>query len=374
MMRAVYLFFMALLILTSCHSSSIYNNRDSNTADPSVVLENQECRLEFKLSGGAMTSFRLKESGINPFTWSLSPADMPANNRSGAVFRGHFICLGRWGKPTAGEIREGIPSNGEPANGRWQTDYISKNEIRMSFDAPLEQYRISRRIQIKNSCALVRVTETFSNLQRSARFTNIIQHATIGPPFLDSLCITDCPAGEGFNQATAVKGLGTHNYSWPYMVADSSCRILDARKAWPRENFVTTHILRPGPGWITVYSPSAGLLLGYVWDQDSYPWIHIWNGSKDSRLWARGLEFGTTGLGDTFPWEQRIMMQFHGRKMFLFMDGRQDLTFSFEVFLLPVSGNFTGVSDIRHDQGKIQIFDKQNPEEPSYILDDIFPN
>ena len=64
------------------------------------TIVNPLAQISFDLHGGAIVDFHLKSNKINPFTWKVSTAQMPANNKSGAVFQGHFLCLGRWGAPT----------------------------------------------------------------------------------------------------------------------------------------------------------------------------------------------------------------------------------------------------------------------------------
>ena len=52
---------------------------------------------------------------------------------------------------------------------------------------------------------------------------------------------------------------------------------------------------------VTAFTPSQGLLLGYLWPRCHYPWVSLWCSSTDGEPRARGLEFGTTGLHQPFP-------------------------------------------------------------------------
>jgi hypothetical protein len=85
----------------------------SSTNNPVIILGDSDGkRLSINLFGGALVDFRLSEQSLNPYAWRLSTDEIPPNNRNGAPFQGHFLCLGRWGAPTAGEIRAGVPHNG----------------------------------------------------------------------------------------------------------------------------------------------------------------------------------------------------------------------------------------------------------------------
>jgi len=78
-----------------------------NTAKQgSVVLSNGTITVEISKMGGAFVSLQKGEK-VNPLSWKLTKEQMPVNNRSGAVFQGHFLCTGRWGAPTDGETKAG---------------------------------------------------------------------------------------------------------------------------------------------------------------------------------------------------------------------------------------------------------------------------
>src|SRR3546814_11782552 len=72
------------------------------------------------LNGGAVRDFHLKNgTSLNPLSFVMEPEDMPLNNRNGAPYQGHFLCLGRWGEPSDGERKAGVPNHGQAANLLW---------------------------------------------------------------------------------------------------------------------------------------------------------------------------------------------------------------------------------------------------------------
>jgi hypothetical protein len=114
--------------------------------DTIISLSNTGATVSFSKWGGALVSFQLKNDSVNPFTWSLQQDDMPANNKNGAPFRGHFLCTGRWGAPTPGEINSGIPHNGEPSNNWWYVKEKTDQSLLMECSAKLEDFEVERSV------------------------------------------------------------------------------------------------------------------------------------------------------------------------------------------------------------------------------------
>ena len=101
-----------------------------------ICLHNPASSLTVDLSGGAITDFHLKdEACINPLSFEFSKDQMPVNNKTGAPYRGHFFCVGRWGLPSEGEIKSGIPNHGEIANIGWTKKENSNEKLIMEATA-----------------------------------------------------------------------------------------------------------------------------------------------------------------------------------------------------------------------------------------------
>ncbi|MCU0396066.1 MAG: hypothetical protein MUF29_09150 [Chitinophagaceae bacterium] len=175
----------------------------SNPAcDSMVYVQNAKASLGIRVLGAAITDFRLAGSALNPFTWQVPLADMPVNNRAGAPFRGHFLCLGRWGAPTAGEMAAGMPHNGEAGNKCWQPGvHTNPLQLNMQVRAPMDGMEVKRQVWMDPQSPVVKVTEEVTSIATFARPFNMVQHSTIGPPFLDTTTLVDCNAAEGFLQS-----------------------------------------------------------------------------------------------------------------------------------------------------------------------------
>jgi len=66
----------------------------------------------------------------------------------------------------------------------------------------------------------------------------------------------------------------------------------------------------------------------------------------EGKNWSKGLEFGTTGLGDTFAYDERTAMNFYGRKNFQYLDAKETISKSFYTFIIPVSEPISGVKQV----------------------------
>ena len=80
-----------------------------------VRLESQTASLVIDLGGGSIVDFHLSSGGLNPLRW-LGPGDANKALRPMA----HFLCLDRWGPPTAAELRNGMPFHGEASRVEWK--------------------------------------------------------------------------------------------------------------------------------------------------------------------------------------------------------------------------------------------------------------
>lgn len=329
---------------------------DSTGRDTIQILKNDLVTLNVSLWGGALTSFSLNTQNLNPLDWQLTTKDMPENNQNGAPFQGHFLCFGRWGGPTSGEIAAGIPHNGEPANQWWSIeDSSNPGVLKMSFMAPLENWQIERTIKLADNQSCFAVEETFFNPGKSGRFTTVVQHATLGGEFLDENTIVNSNAGEGFNQALIAGSLAEYKYNWPVGFSDTLRNKFDLSRSGYPDGFVTTHIINDTIGWVTAATPDKNLLMGYVWKTADYPWLHIWHGIKDGKLWAKGLEFGTTGLGDTFSPEERLTHSFKGRVNYFFVDANSGITRRYICFLLPIGNDFIETKQVNFDGQELEM-------------------
>ncbi|MEI7675143.1 MAG: hypothetical protein WCJ03_00070 [Bacteroidales bacterium] len=325
------------------------------------TIENQCAQLSFDLHGGAIVDFHLKSNKINPFTWKVTTAQMPTNNKSGAVFQGHFLCLGRWGAPTDGEMKAGVPHNGQAGRDMWLLDFSTKlGFAKMSAKAPIDGITVERTIQMDVKSAAYKVTEKVKNVTSIGRLFNMVQHATIGAPFLDSTTTIASNAKQGFLQSMCYPNPSAYEFVFPNADADSTKTPLDLSTSNNKNSYVSTHIFADSIGWIVAATPNKKILVGYVWKTKDYPWLNLWQQWVDGKLWAKGLEFGTTGIGKSYQELLAVDTRFHGRQSFFFLDATEVVEKSYISFEMEISADFKGVEKLKLENGKIEIVEKGN--------------
>src|SRR5262245_9328063 len=151
---------------------------------PTVVLGGKVAEVVIDLGGGSIVRFRHKQLDLNPLVWgnegdSMEPRPM-----------GHFVCLDRWGAPSDQEAKNGMYFHGEASRVHWSLDSAPAPqnggvEATMSAKLPIAGLSIRRRIRLEENAAAFVVTESVANHNQLGRLFNIVQHPTIGPPFLD---------------------------------------------------------------------------------------------------------------------------------------------------------------------------------------------
>jgi hypothetical protein len=324
--------------------------------DTLAFLENDTIKVTLSLFGGAIVSVHEKTSCINPLSWKLTDSQMPENNRKGAVFQGHYLSLGRWGCPTPGETKQGMPHNGEPSNNWWKlTSKKSDKYLMMSCDAPLDGMSINRKVVLSSIDPLFKVYETFNNELNIGRITTIVQCATIGAPFLDSTIIINTNATFGFNQKLMSSDILKYEYKWPIAFVDSAKNSINLSHNNYKSDYSSSHIFEDTIGWTTSVNPKMNLLLGYTWKVSDYPWLHIYNGLKNGKLFIKGIEFATTGLGDTLSYEKRILSTFHGVKNFDFVDAKANITKTYFCYLVHFNGKYKSTINVSFDSNTVTL-------------------
>ena len=323
-------------------------------------LKNKTASFGIDLFGGAFTDFKLTGGKINPFTWSVDQKELPVNNQNGATFKGHFLCLGRWGAPTDGEMKAGVPHNGESGNSCWQLEkQMNAQQLVMRSNAPLDGVSVKRTVVMDKESPVVKITEEVQATTTIARLFNMVQHATIGPPFLDTNTVIDCNAGKGFLQTMAYPDPYRFEFSWPNALIDSTRSSFDLRSSATPFSYVSTHIFNDSIGWITATNAAEKLMLGYIWKTSEYPWVNVWQQWRDNRLWAKGLEFGTTGIGKSYQELLAVNTSFYGTPSYKILDAGEVLEKSFYCFLLPIPAGFKGVKSVAIYAGNILVTEKE---------------
>lgn len=302
-------------------------------APPLLKLTSPQATVSFDLRGGSLVDFRLTGNPVNPFNWiqTVAPKIEP--------LRGHFVCCDRWGAPSEAEIARGVPYHGEAPRVLWK----ATGPRSLSAHLPLANFSLARELELVGDTLNVR--ERLTNRNPTGRVYNMVQHPTIAPPFLDEKTFVDANAGSGFAQTTPDQA----PVPWP-RAHSSDIRYLTTD---PLPN-VVSYIIEAENGWVTAASPTAGLVLGYLWKTSDYPWLNLWRDVAKGRPAARGLEFGSTGLHQPYP-ELVRRGRMLGRPLFSFLDAGQTVERTYSLFLRSLPPNTTRITDVSRRGERIEF-------------------
>jgi hypothetical protein len=186
------------------------------------------------------------------------------------------------------------------------------------------------------------VTERFQNTGNLGRLNNILQHVTLGSPFLSAATRINTNAKQGFFHKLEYPDPHRYESDFPIVQLDEAGkRTTDLRCSSDPVNYLTKHIFDPQEpfGWATAYDPFSGLVIGYVWRIEDYPWLNIWQQSVEGTPVAKGLEFGTTGLDGTYEKLLKEGVRFHGVLSWEYMDAGETIEKSYLAFIIDIGPN-----------------------------------
>ena len=337
----------------------------------SLVLDGQAARLVVDVGGGSIVDFHLRSQGLNPLQWGQKGD--PAVARP----MGHFLCLDRWGAPSEAEQKNGMPFHGEAAHVEWQvlkspTRRDRKVESEMSATLPLAGLKVERRIELSVDQAFFVVTEEITNVNKLGRVFNMVQHPTIGPPFLDEKTLVDANARRGFMQNSPLPNPEEPAVHWPEARQDGqpvNMRYLSDK----HDPNVVSYTIDEEYGWVTACNPAQGLLIGYLWKTTEYPWFNAWRHAENGKPVARGLEFGTTGLHQPFP-VLAAKGRIFGRSLYEFLDANEKRSKSYACFLFNIPKDYKGVARLTYHEKRLILNERDSNPERDLLMDvgDLF--
>ncbi|RCH54351.1 hypothetical protein DJ568_13770 [Mucilaginibacter hurinus] len=321
-----------------------------------INLKNNEASVSVDLNGGAIVDFHLSGHDVNPLSFRFLKDQMPENNKSGAVYQGHFACIGRWGEPSAGEIQAGHPNHGFSAISLWREVRRDDKTITLDITTALEGLKTIKTLTISDTAAAFEVTEKFKNTHTSGRLFNVVQHPTLAAPFLNKHTRVDSNATQGINYNFNKHPL-EYASQWPNGLCEDG-RVINLNVPDIIHDGVFSFIIDKTAehGWVTAWSPEHSLLLGYVWKREQYPWLDVWQHFADGELKYRGIEFGTTGVHKSVPdMLECDAFKVYGEKTVSYLDAGEEVSRSYGAFLFKTGPDFTGVDGISVKSGNVLI-------------------
>jgi hypothetical protein len=262
-----------------------------------------------------------------------------------------------------------MPYHGEASHVRWnitsQTAILNGvQEATLQARLPMAGLSVKRRIRMSSADAVYSVREEVTNENALGRMLNMVQHPTVGPPFLDESTRVDCNGRKGFAQGNPLPHPEEPSFHWPAALNADGARVnLRELSTDPNPN-VVSFAIEETHGWVTATSPTHHLLLGYLWKTSDYPWVSLWRDVRNGKPSARGLEFGSTGLHQPFPVLAQVGSIWN-RPVYEFLDASESRAKSYTSFQIPIPDGFQGVQSIEVTPSKLVLRERSttNPRE-----------
>ena len=314
---------------------------------PTLVLSNAEAQVAVDLLGGSIVRFQFNDQKLNPLVWANTGPVTEARAMS------HFLCLDRWGQPSDAELKNGMFFHGEATHVKWEVVSSTSNMALLRASLPMAGLSVERAMGLVGP--VLSVTETVTNTNKLGRVYNMVQHPSLGPPFLDETTVVDSNARRGFMQSSPLPNPEDPAVVWPQALKDGIPVDLRHLKDDPMPN-VVSFVIDDERGWVTAVS--KGLLIGYTWLTSDYPWLNIWRHVQDGKPLARGIEFGTTGLHQPFP----ILVKkgrIFDRPLLDYLDAGESRTRMYSAFLMKAPAGYRGVQKLEILNGKIVVHERE---------------
>jgi len=329
-------------------------------------IENDRLRVTVLVEGGHVAEILHKPTGVNPLwipPWpSIEPSSYDrarhpeygddAESKLLAGIMGHNVCLDLFGGPSLEEAAAGMTVHGEASILPYQIEAGPQRLVQRTT-LPSAHLAFEREIRLAPGQDAVVFRETVENLDATDRPIAWTQHVTLGPPFLrkgetrfavpatrSRVYELDFAGECGFMQPGA-------EFDWPLVpLKDGGREDLRTYTGRPASGGFTTHLMDPArrQASFLAFTSGAGLLFGYVWERQDFPWLGIWeeNHCRQRPPWngqtlTRGMEFGVSPM----PESRRQMIErnnLFGVSAYRWLPAKSRLSVSYCAFL-TTAGN-----------------------------------
>lgn len=291
------------------------------------AIENARIRVTVLEEGGHIAELLDKASGVNPLwtpPWpSIEPSTYDQAQHAAlygdhgeskllAGIMGHNLCMDIFGGPSPEEAAAGLTVHGEGSMVPYEiTEEGGALKARATF--PLAHLRFERTIRLQGPLAWIE--ERVFNESACDRPTGWTQHVTLGPPFI-ARGKTQFRASATQSRVIEIDFAGPYgryqpgaDFEWPHVPLKTG-GTLDLRVMPDAEasGGYTAHLMNPtlNQAYFIAWNPDLGVLCGYVWRPNDFPWLGIWeeNCSRKGPPWngvtlTRGMEFGVSPMPET---------------------------------------------------------------------------
>jgi hypothetical protein len=287
--------------------------------------------------------------------------------------QGHFVCVDGFGPESAEERAAGLPQHGEARALKWDVTGYSKNgkiaELSFRTHLPLVQENFSRTFRVVDGENVIYVDTTLDSELGFDRPVSWAEHFTLGSPFLAPAVTQTTISGTraqtrpytGTGNANAQRRLaGGRDFVWPNApLLDGTLTDLTAPPEKLHFLDHATILVDPANelGWVATVQTVRHLIIGYVFRRADYPWVQNWGNYPDNGKLARGLEISSQPYDE--PRRDAVAKNgMFGASTFRWLSAKSSIHSSFLIFYARTSEDFSKVTSVRLEGGKIRIQDQ----------------
>lgn len=295
----------------------------------------------------------------------------PPDGKLLAGIAGHSLSFDHFGPPSKEETAAGLATHGEAPCTRWKMKKGSAARLpTLHCGCLLRQAQISfsRTITVDSTTPVVYCEERAENLGTYDRPISWNEHATFGPPFLESnTTIFDMPATRaktcppGYSDRIFLRT--NAEFMWPDAPSEDGSR--SNLRTMPDERYghYTAQLLNPAldVAFISACNPRLRLLVIYAFRREDFPWVGNWEERNNrtvapwrGKTFCRGMEFSTTPFAITRR-ETIDQGPLFGEKTYRWLPARSSLTVRYLIMLFKTPENFTGVSRVSIERGRVLV-------------------
>jgi hypothetical protein len=372
------------------------------TGQPATLLANDKLQVTIMTQGGAIASVVLADDPQrqNPM-WAGD-----ARERAGGKFNGilgHFVAVDGFGQPSAEERAAGLPQHGEAHTIKMAVTSSRDAEgssLSLTGKLPIVEENFTRTFHIVSGESVVYVDSVLENLLGFDRPITWAEHATIQAPFVKpgvafvgvsgsrsqtkpSIFTPMVPPIPGsMPQAAAagpaslpelVAGRQGHggdmtrladgvDFTWPMAPgADGEPVDMTTFPANLPQTDLTATLLDPTRSleWVATINTEQGLIYGYLFRREDYPWIQMWGSYPSIDGLVKGMEFGT----QPYDVNKSTVLDagpLFGTPTFRWLRAKGKLETHFLFYYARIPDGLKKVDDVRLENQQIVIEDHGN--------------
>jgi hypothetical protein len=264
-------------------------------------------------------------------------------------YMGHFVAFPQFASASEAELAQDYGQHGEAIAVAWQTQKVETAKDRVSLryfaDLPKTHFTIARTITLPSDETVAYVEESVENLEAFGRPVQWTQHVTFGPPFV--------ALNKNFVDASVEN-----------VVVRSGETAKDPRVFSGTPGTWLMDGSKPAV-YFTMYNVDYPVLIGYIFEAAPNRWVLDWqeNQRMDEKPWdrkviARGVCIGDSVIGGLRNAVQRGSQL--GTPVFSWIDARQTRSQKYAFFLADIPIGFKGVSDLRIENDRIVIVERES--------------